>query len=60
MEENKNLTNQESTYSKEQVLKSKKYKNRKDVLNVVLKDDKVYTLKEVDKLIDGFMKKEVK
>lgn len=50
----------ESTYSKEQILKAKKYVARKDILNVLLTNDKTYTLKEVDKLIENFMKKEVK
>lgn len=47
------------TFTKEQILSSQKYKHRKDVVNVVLKDEK-YTLDEVDTLIEKFMKKEVK
>lgn len=58
--EETNLTKKESTYTKEQILKSKKYKDRKDVLNVVLKEDSTYTLKEVDNAIKTFMKREVK
>jgi len=46
----------EALYTKEQILSSKKYSRRKDVLNVVLKDNRQYTLKEVDGLIDNFMK----
>lgn len=46
----------EALYTKEQILSSKKYSHRKDVLNVVLKDNQQYTLKEVDELIDNFMK----
>jgi len=46
----------EALYTKEQILSSKKYSHRKDVLNVVLKDNQQYTLKEVDGLIDNFMK----
>ena len=58
--EEANLTTKEAAYTKEQILKSKKYKDRKDVLNVVLRDDSTYTLKEVDNAIKTFMKREVK
>lgn len=50
----------EATFSKVQLLKSKKYFGKADLLNVLLEQEKNYTIKEVDKLIDGFMKKEVK
>ena len=59
MEETK-VVAKEIAYTKEQILKSKKYKDRKDVLNVVLKEDSTYTLKEVDNAIKTFMKREVK
>lgn len=47
-------------FTKEQILTSKKYQHRKDVINVLLKDDQSYTSNEVDKLIDDFMKRKVK
>lgn len=47
-------------YSKEQILKSKKYTNRKDILAIVLEDGKIYSHEEIEKEIDKFMKKEVK
>ena len=50
----------EKSFSKSQILSSKKYFDRKDLLNVILKEDKEYTLLEVNKLIDDFMKKAVK
>lgn len=53
---NKTDKTTEALYTKEQILSSKKYSRRKDVLNVVLKDNQQYTLKEVDGLIDNFMK----
>jgi len=53
---NKTDKTTEALYTKEQILSSKKYSHRKDVLNVVLKDNQQYTLKEVDELIDNFMK----
>ena len=39
----------EILYSKEQIIASKKYSNRKDILNVLLKDE----------IIEEFMNKEV-
>lgn len=48
-------------YTKEQFLKSKRYKGvQKDVLNVILKDDERYTHKQVEKLISDFGKRKVK
>jgi hypothetical protein len=48
------------SYTKEQIISAKKYIHRKDVVNVVLKDGQSYTLKEVDELIEKFMKGKVK
>lgn len=50
----------ESKYSKEQLLKSKKYGNRKDLLGVLLDDKKEYSFTEVDAEIEKFMKRGVK
>lgn len=46
-------------YSKEQILLSQAYANRKDILNVIL-GDKEYTIETVDKMLENFLKKEVK
>ena len=46
-------------YTKESIINSEKYKNRADILNVLLKDDQTYTLETVDKMIDKFMKGKV-
>ena len=51
---------QEALFTKEQILVSEKYKNRRDVLGVVLADNKQYTLENVDSLIEKFMKGKVK
>lgn len=48
------------TFSKEQLIHSKKFSNRKDVLSTVLKSDKQYTIEQVDTLIDDFMKNKTK
>ena len=47
-----------ATFTKHQVLSAKKYAERRDLLMVLMTDDKVYTLAEVDRLIEEFMKKE--
>lgn len=46
-------------FSKEQILSSNKYIHRKDVVNVVLNDGQSYSLKDVDELIEKFMKEKV-
>lgn len=46
-------------FSKEQILSSKKYTNRRDALGVILTDDKMYTKEEVDSLLKKFMKGKV-
>lgn len=49
----------EPKFSKRQLVKSQKYLNFHDLLNVLLDDDKLYTTAEVDKLKDDFLKKKV-
>ena len=51
---------QEALFTKEQILASEKYNNRKDVCNVVIPNDFCGTLNEVDVLIEKFMKGKVK
>lgn len=49
----------EVLYSKEQIIASKKYFKRKDILNVLLKDDEEYSFSRIDEIIEEFMNKEV-
>jgi len=49
-----------SKFSKEQLLKSQRYRERRDLLTALLKDGKQYSHVEVQKLIDEFMKGKVK
>lgn len=49
-----------STYNKEQLLQSAKYRDSRDLLSAILEDGKRYSIKEVDKMIQDFGKKEVK
>lgn len=60
IEKKEEIKTTESKYSKEQLLKSKKYSNRKDLLGVLLDDKKEYSFAEVDVEIDKFMKRGVK
>lgn len=50
---------EESRFTKEQILSSKRYVNRRDIFNVLLLDDKTYTHEEVDSLLNKFMKGKV-
>lgn len=46
-------------YSKEMILKANKYVANRDLLQVLLEDDKFYTLVEVDTLIQNYYEKEI-
>lgn len=50
----------EVKFSKSQILSSANYRERRDLLSVLLHEDKKYSLKEVDQSIENFMKKKVK
>lgn len=47
-------------FTKEQILNAKKLDYSKDVLQVVLEEDKLYSKKELDKIVQDFLKREVK
>lgn len=50
---------QVQTFSKEQILSATKYRNRKDILGVLLEDGKKYSFDQADTLMDDFMKGKV-
>lgn len=60
MANKKEETKQEVLFTKEQILASKKYLNRRDVLVAILSDNKSYTLEQVNSLLEKFMKGKVK
>ncbi len=61
MEDNKSINKEiEKKYNKNQLLNSKKYRDKRDILNVILENDKSYSFKEVDILIFDFFEKKVK
>ncbi|HFG9240153.1 TPA: hypothetical protein ACGI57_000739 [Clostridioides difficile] len=43
-------------FTKEQIVNSKKYVNRKDLLNAILRENELYSFSEVEKIINNFMK----
>lgn len=47
------------SYTKEQILSSKTFKNRVDLLNTILSNNEMYTVEEVQIEIDKFMKRKV-
>lgn len=49
----------EITYSKEQILSSQKYRDRRDLLSALLEKEKGYTLKQVEEIIKNYKKKKV-
>lgn len=49
-----------SKFSKKEILKSQRYRERRDLLTALLKDGKQYSHDEVQTLIDNFMKGKVK
>lgn len=50
----------EPRFAKEQLARSARYKENVDLVNALLEDNEDYTLKQVDKAIENYLKKEVK
>lgn len=50
----------EPVFSKEQILASDHYANRRDLVDALLDTDKSYTLEIIDNLIEKYMKGQVK
>ncbi len=48
-----------TAFSKEQLVSSSRYLHRKDLVNALLAEDKLYCFEEVDNMIDKFMKGKV-
>lgn len=46
-------------HTKESIMSSSKYADCKDVINILLDKDTEYSIDEVDKMIDEFLKGEV-
>jgi hypothetical protein len=48
------------TFTKTQLLKSQRFKDSRDLINAVFKDDRTYTVDEAIQLTDDFKKRGVK
>ncbi|MGN6710722.1 hypothetical protein [Anaerocolumna jejuensis] len=48
-----------ATFTKQQLVSSKKYAEKKDLLNALLVDDRSYSMAEVEEILDGFLKGKV-
>ena len=48
-----------ASYTKDQLLRSKKYAARRDLLGALLEDGKTYTAAQVDREINQFLKRKV-
>lgn len=53
------VTDETIRFSKEKILQSVTYQDRKDLVSALLQDGMEYSLEEVDALIDTFMKRKV-
>ena len=47
------------TFTKNQLITSKKYTEKKDLLNALLVDDRSYSMAEVEETLNGFLKGKV-
>lgn len=56
----KNAELNERKFTKEQIIASARYRNRKDMVSALLDDGKTYTITEVDQKVDQIMKGKVK
>lgn len=50
----------EPVFFKEDLVKSRRYADKRDILNALLKRGETYTIEQVDKIISDFLSKEVK
>lgn len=55
-EVHEDIQNVQKTFSKEQILASAKYRNRRDLVYALLEENKNYTIDEVDNAINKFLK----
>lgn len=58
--ENKEVITEEKKFTKNSLVNSRKYKSKKVLLQVLLKDDEKYSFKEVEKIMDEYLKRKVK
>jgi hypothetical protein len=52
-------TVQEPSYTKEQMIRSKRFAGQRDLLEALLSNDESYTCKQADAILQGFLKGKV-
>lgn len=60
MEARKEIVESTQKYGKEELLKADRYRGKADLIEALLKPDASYTIKEVDNIMDKFLKGKVK
>lgn len=62
MQKEKSVNETESpvTFTKQQLVASKKYAEKRDLINALLADDRSYSMAEVEEILSGFLKGKVK
>ncbi|MEY8321988.1 hypothetical protein AAK894_13105 [Lachnospiraceae bacterium 46-61] len=50
----------ELTFTKNAILQSKRFADKRDILSVILKEHKLYTIAEIQKLLQEVAKKQMK
>lgn len=58
--ENKEIVTGEKKFTKNSILNSKKFISRKVLLSILLDEEKKYTIKEVEEILEKYHKKVVK
>lgn len=58
--EQEEIRSVQRTFRKEQILAASKYRNRRDLVDALLDDDKSYTIKEVEDKINNYKKGQMK
>lgn len=55
METTEGMNVRDATFGKEKILRMERYHNRRDLLEALLEENRVYTLEEVNNRISEFM-----
>ena len=50
----------EKLFSKEQLIAAERFQGKKDIVNAILSDDEQYTVETVERMVDKYMKGQVK
>lgn len=58
--ETEKLAKKETRFSKAQLIKSERFRERKDMLNAILSDGRKYAISEVEQQIEKYRKGKVK